>query len=316
MAHVPRRLAVVILTWNRRDDTLACLDSLRGEIGEDDAVIVCDNGSRDGTEDAIRSRHPWVEVIQNGANLGFAGGNNPGLRSALDRDFEWVLLLNNDTTVPAGALAGLLAYAATRSAVGAFQPLLVEADRARFIDSAGQMPLRRTGAVEALMGRPIADAPDGPVEVFGACAAAALLRASALRTSGLFDDDLFAICEDVDLMFRVRLAGLAVELVPHVRVLHRRGISVGGTTSESTFARGFWVDRNVVALALRYWPTRLLLAAMPRLAFRSVRALRRGRRVPEHRCLPLWRRSCEVRRANRRAMRRLGLDHWFAHVVR
>lgn len=316
MAHVSRRLAVVILTWNRRDDTLACLDSLRGEVGEADAVIVCDNGSRDGTEDAIRSRHPWAELIQNGANLGFAGGNNPGLRSALDRGFEWVLLLNNDTTVPAGALAGLLAYAAPRPGVGAFQPLLVEADRTRFIDSAGQLLLRRTGAVDALMGRPVADAPAGPVEVFGACAAAALLRASALRASGLFDEDLFAICEDVDLMFRVRLAGLEVELVPQIRLLHKRGISVAGTNRESTFARGFWVDRNVVALALRYWPTRHLLAATPRLAFRSVRALRRGRRVPGHGCIPLWRRSCETRRANRRAMRRLGLDHWFADVVR
>lgn len=313
---MPRRLAVVILTWNRRDDTLACLDSLRGEAGEHDAVIVCDNGSRDGTADAIRSGYPWVELIQNGTNLGFAGGNNPGLRSALDRGFEWVLLLNNDTTVPAGALAELLAYAATRPAVGAFQPLLVEAGRTRFIDSAGQLLLSRTGAVDALMGRPVAEAPGEPEPVFGACAAAALLRASALRTSGLFDDDLFAICEDVDLMFRVRLAGFEAELVPHVRVLHRRGISVGGTTSESTFARGFWVDRNVVALALRYWPTRLLLAAMPRLAFRSARALRRGRRVPGHRCLPLWRRSCEVRRTNRRAMRRLGLDQWFADAVR
>ena len=76
-------------------------------------------------------------------------------------------------------------------------------------------------------------------------------------------------------MFRVRLAGLEVELVPHVRVLHKRGISVGATTRESTLARRFWIDRNVVALALRYWPTRYLVAASPRLAFRSVRALRR-----------------------------------------
>jgi GT2 family glycosyltransferase len=301
-----------MLTWNRCDDALACLDSLRDEVEDNDSVIVCDNGSQDGTEDAIRLRHPWVEVIQNGTNLGFAGGNNPGLRAALDRGFEWVLLLNNDTTVPVGALAALLAYATPRRGVGAFQPLIVEAGDGRRIDSAGQTVLRRTGMVDALMGRPVADAPREPVPVFGACAAAALVRASALRRSGLFDEDLFAICEDVDLMFRIRLAGLEVELVPQVRVLHKRGISVGATTPESTLARRFWIDRNVVALALRYWPARYLLAASPRLAFRSVRALSRGRRVRGHRCLPLWRRSCGARRANRRAMRRLGLDHWFA----
>ena len=253
-----------------------------------------------------------VEVIQNETNLGFAGGNNPGLRAALDRGFEWVLLLNNDTTVPVGALAALLAYATPRRSVGAFQPLIVEADDGRRIDSAGQSVLRRTGMVDSLMGQPVSDAPRAPVPVFGACAAAALLRASALRRSGLFDEGLFAICEDVDLMFRVRFAGLDVELVPHVRVAHKRGISVGAASRESSLARRFLIDRNVVALALRYWPTRHLLAALPQLAFRSVRALRGGRRVRGHRCLPLWRRSCGARRANRRAMRRLGLDHWFA----
>ena len=301
----------MVLTWNRRDDTLACLDSLRDQVDRNDVVIVCDNGSADGTEEAIRSRHPWVEVIQNGTNLGFAGGNNAGMRVALARGFEWVLLLNNDTTVPAGALASLLDHATPRRAVGAFQPLIVQAGDDRRIDSAGQSLLRRTGMADALMGEPVGEAPSSPVPVFGACAAAALLRVSALHRSGLFDEDLFAICEDVDLMFRVRLAGLEVELVPHVRVLHKRGISVGATTRESTLARRFWIDRNVVALALRYWPTRYLVAASPRLAFRSVRALRRGRRISDHRCLPVWSRSCGARRANRRAMRRLGLDHWF-----
>ena len=131
------RLAVVILTWNGREDTLECLDALRGQIGGDDAVIVCDNGSQDN-EAAIRSRHPWVDLIQNGANLGFAGGNDSGLRSALHRGFEWILVLNNDTSVPPGALGALLAHASSRPAVGAFQPLTVRADDPGRIDSAGR----------------------------------------------------------------------------------------------------------------------------------------------------------------------------------
>jgi len=301
----------VILTWNGRDDTLACLDSLRGEVGGEDAVIVCDNGSADGTEDAIRSLHPWVEVIQNGGNLGFARGNNSGLRAALDRGFEWVLLLNNDTTVTPGALAALMAHAASRDGVGVFQPLLVDAGDETRIDSAGQLLLRRTGAEDALMGRPVADAPGAPVPIFGAAAAAALMRASALREGGLFDEDFFTILEDVDLMFRLRLGGFEVELVPQVRVAHKRGISGRASAPDSRSARRYWIDRNVVALALRYWPAPLLLRAAPRLAVRIVRALHRTWRVPGERCVPLWRRSCAVRRSNRRAMRRLGLDRWF-----
>ncbi len=271
-----RRLAVVILTWNGRDDTLACLDSLRGEVGDDDAVIVCDNGSADGTEDAIRSLHPWVEVIQNGGNLGFARGNNSGLRAALDRGFEWVLLLNNDTTVAPGALAALMAHATAREGVGAFQPLLVDAGDGRRIDSAGQLLLRRTGAEDALMGRPVAEAPSAPVPIFGASAAAALMRASALREGGLFDEDFFTILEDVDLMFRLRLAGFEVELVPQVRVAHKRGISGRASPPDSRSARRFWIDRNVVALALSI----LARAAAPARGPQAGRAHRAG--APPH----------------------------------
>lgn len=305
------RLAVVVLTWNGRDDTIACLDSLRGQTQADDAVIVCDNGSTDGTLDAIAARHPQVRVLANGANLGFAGGNNPGLRHALERGFRWVLLLNNDTIVPEGALSALLAHAERATEFGAFQPLLVRASDPDVVDGAGHVIFRCPGAVDGLHGRPVAQAPSSPTEVFGACAAAALLRADVLAQAGLLDEALFVLCEDVDLMFRIRLAGHRVQLVPSVRVLHRRGVSGRPASAESARRRRFWLARNTVALALRYWPATWLVLASPVLLVRALQAALLPGAPPGTSCLPLWSSSCRARAANRRGMRRLGIDRWF-----
>lgn len=305
------RLAVVVLTWNGREDTLACLRSLHGQIGAEDAVVVCDNGSTDGTEAAVRAEHPWAVYLQNGANLGYAGGNNTGLRWALERGHRFVMLLNNDTTVPPGTLDALVAHADREPRVGAIQPLLVSAADPSRIDSAGHRLFRTPGAVDDLMGLPVAAAPAGPTAVFGACGAAAFLRADALRAAGLLDEAFFVLVEDVDLMFRIRLAGWDVQLVPALRVHHRRGISGRRQSPEAARRRRFWLQRNILALGLRYWPAAHLLASSPLLALRLVQALWLTTRLPGQRCLPLWRQSLGARRRNRARMRELRLDPWF-----
>ena len=99
-------LVAVVLSWNGREDTLTCLESLRGI-----ETVCVDNGSSDGSADAVADRFPEVELIRSGVNLGFTGGNNVGIRRALDRDADWVLLLNNDAFVEPGFAAALAAAA-------------------------------------------------------------------------------------------------------------------------------------------------------------------------------------------------------------
>lgn len=306
-----RRLAVVILTWNGRQDTLACLASLAGQLGPLDTAIVCDNGSADGTEAAVRAAHPQVVYIQNGANLGFAGGNNPGLRRALELGHRWVMLLNSDATTPPGTIEALLGHAQTQPSVGAFQPLLVRADDPQVVDSAGHQLFRCPGAIDALLRRPVSEVPREPTPVFGACGAAALVRAGALRQSGMLEEDFFVLFEDVDLMFRIRLAGWEVQLVPSLRVLHKRGISGRGGSSRASRLRRFWLQRNGVAMGLRYWPAHYLLLASPLLLGRFAQALVLSFVLPEQRFWGVWRRSWAMRRACRAKMRERGLDRWF-----
>ena len=274
-------LAVVILTWNSKADTLACLQSLEdaGHPKEGEAFAVVDNGSNDDTLATVAGRFPWAERIQNGSNLGFAAGNNAGLTWALEHGFKYVMLLNNDTEVPAGALEILVGHMDEHPEVGAVQPLLVRHGDRDLLDSAGVELFSLPGARDIGIGRPVSEAPKEPVSVFGACAAAALYRASVLNETGLLDEGFFILLEDVDLDFRIRLGGHEVHLVPAARVYHKRGISAQGRL---TGEKKYILHRNIRALAIRYWPAKHLLLYGPFLAkgwlWGAAYALRHGDR--------------------------------------
>jgi len=259
---VPRRLATVVLTWNGREDTLACLESLRedGFPGPSDSVIVVDNGSDDGTEEAVRGGFPEARFVQTGANLGFSGGNNTGMRIALEEGYRLVMLLNNDTLVPRGTLETLCRYMNEHERVGALQPMLLNDPERDRIDSLGQELFSLPGARDRGIGRHASEAPCEPEPIFGACAAAAVYRAEALSQSGLLDEDFFVLLEDVDLSFRLRLHGWEVHLLPSAAVFHKRGISAQGEISGE---KRYLLHRNILALAWRYWPARYLLKYLP-----------------------------------------------------
>ncbi len=260
-ASAGRRLAVVILTWNGVVDTLACLESLEaaGHPSGGERVLVVDNASEDGTLEAVERRFPWAERIGNAVNLGFAGGNNVGIRRALEGGAEYVLLLNNDTVVRPGALPALVEDLAGHPEVGSVQPVLLSRDGGR-IDSLGIRVGFRPGAVDEGSGRPAQTAASAPEEIFGPCAAAALYRASALKEAGLLDEALFAILEDVDLAFRLRLSGFGSRLAKSAIVLHKRGIS--GRKAPGDFRRAL-VLRNLQVLMWRYWPARSVALCFP-----------------------------------------------------
>ena len=312
MSGTDPRLAVVVLAWNSRAEIGPCLEALRPQAAPGDVVLVVDNGSADGTVDLVRRTHPWADVLGNGANLGYAGGNNAGIRRALDGGADAVLVLNPDTVPEPGCLDALREALAASPGAGSLQPLLLlQSDPSR-VDSLGLRPRRTFGGEDAGRGGPASAAPSAPTPIFGPCGAAALYRAAALRDAGLLDEGLFLLDEDLDLAFRVRMAGFEALLVPAARVLHRRGVSGAPADPAAARRRKHWLQRNTVALALRYWPTGRLLLGSPLLAWRALQALLLSGSNPGHPCLPLWRRVLGLRGPSRRAMAERGLDRWFA----
>jgi GT2 family glycosyltransferase len=250
---VPARWWTIVLSWNGRDETLACLDSLTRATGDDDAVVVVDNGSHDGSPEAVAATHPGVALLRNGANLGFAGGNNVGIRHALSGGAEWVVLLNNDAELEPDALDRLRAAAARHPEAGMLAGKLFFREPADRIWFAGQRfwPLFGYSGRPRGYGRP--DAPEFREEVPTDRAAGAFMAVSraAIERAGLLDEDLFAYVEDVDWSLRIRAAGFECVFVPGARAVHRVSASTGGATSTHTVYYGV---RNTIVVCERHRP--------------------------------------------------------------
>src|SRR5438093_7466795 len=226
-------VTIIVLNWNRRDDTLACLDSLAEASLGGASVMVVDNGSRDGSVEAIRERHAAVRVLALPENRGYAGGNNAGIRAALDAGAEGVLLLNNDTRVAPDFLTALLDVMNVDPRRAAVASAVHRLDRPDMLDFAwsevrfGQRFSVQLRGVNALPSEGFERCQE--VEVTIGCSL--LLRSEALRKVGLLDERYFAYHEDVDWCLRARRAGYQVYYQPWSRVYHR------GSGSTAQFSR-------------------------------------------------------------------------------
>ncbi|HXE44427.1 MAG TPA: glycosyltransferase family 2 protein [Conexibacter sp.] len=277
---------LVVLSWNGRDDTLACLASLRGLASDDVAVVCVDNGSIDGSVDAVRETFPEVAVIENGRNLGFAGGNNVGIAHALAHGAEWVVLVNNDATLAADAIEALRAAAVRHPDAGALAGKVLFADGGAVerVWFAGQ----RVALTLGYSGRPRGHGrPDGPTyreerETDRAVGAFMAVSRAAVEQAGMLDDELFLYVEDVDWCVRIRRAGFAVWFVPDAIARHRVSASSGGEGASPTAL--YYGVRNTVVVCERHRPLPRGLASLRRAAITATFALH-ALRSPHRRTL-------------------------------
>jgi GT2 family glycosyltransferase len=245
-------VAAVVLSWNRCEDTLACLRSLAAA---DPAphVILVDNASSDGTVDAVRGEFPGLELIENPSNLGFAEGNDVGIRRALAVGADYVLVLNNDTEVDSGFLTPLLEEAGRRPDAGALSPKILFADPPDLIWFAGAEYDPRSGYNGRHRGyrQPDDGRFDSVVETGRVCGAAMLVPREVLDKVGTFDADLFAYSEDTDWSLRAREAGYRHYVVPASRVWHKVSAASGGESSPTAL---YYDLRNALVVAERHAP--------------------------------------------------------------
>jgi Predicted glycosyltransferases len=248
-------LAAVIVNWNGRHLLDACLASLVAQQPAPDRVIVVDNGSTDGSLPYLRSRWPQVVSLDAGANLGFSGGNNLGIRDALAAGAEYVLLLNSDAQILPGGLGELVAaLAGTGPEVWASAPkILYRADPGVIWSAGGRFDWWRGLSIDRGWDERDRGQYDRPELMEFANACCLLVRGRVFSEVGLLDDEYFMYFEDSDLAARAGRSGARVAYRPAARVLHDvQGSSGRGENGSSPAALYYWtrnrrrfISRNV-----------------------------------------------------------------------
>ncbi|HTM04519.1 MAG TPA: glycosyltransferase family 2 protein [Vicinamibacterales bacterium] len=248
-------VSIVIVTWNGRQYLEDCLTAVSAQQGADFETIVVDNASSDGTASWLRSRFPWVRVLTLDRNLGFAGGNNAGVRAARGR---YVALLNNDTIVEEGWLRALMDGIDEPAGFLLTTSRVVYMHDPRVIDSAGDGVMLAGGAFKRAHGAAVETASESR-EVFGVCGAACLMPRWLFDDLGGFDEDFFFSHEDVDLSYRARLLGYRCRYVAEAMVRHHGS----GTSGKASAFAVFHGQRNLEWMYVKNTPPGLLLRTLP-----------------------------------------------------
>jgi len=223
------RLAVIVLNWNGLADTRECLNSLLAAPNRDARIYVVDNASSDGSVEALaREFGAQITLVVNSENLLYAGGNNAGIRRALDDDCSHLLLLNNDTIADA-RLLDELCVAADRSGDAILCPKIYFADPPDMLWYAGGV-LDVSRATFLHRGHGESDHGQFDAEEHTDWATGCALFASrrVFEATGFLDERLGLYNEDVDFCLRAARSGFPIVYVPRGKVWHKVSASVGG----------------------------------------------------------------------------------------
>ena len=260
-AAMPNRphVGIVILNWNNAPDTLHCLTSVFDLDYPNYRVIVVDNGSTDGSVDAIRTRFPAAELLALGENRGYAAGNNVGIIRALEHSVAYVLVLNNDTRVAPTLLSELVQFAEAHPRAGMVGPTMYCMPAEDRLYAAGSfIDWRKARAWNRGMYEPaqFVATLNQPEQVDFITGCGVLVRRSAVDAAGLLDPQYFLNYEDVDWGVRVRRHGFEIWYVPTAVIWHK---------DSATFVQGspahiYYLTRNGLLFfrqntppALRWW---------------------------------------------------------------
>ena len=276
-----KKICIIIVNWNRKKDTLTCLESL-GKISRGKhtvEIVVVDNASSDGTAEAVVEKFPDVTVLASKTNDGFTGGNNRGMRYAMRHGADFIWLLNNDTMVHKNVLLGLL-DALKHRAVGLAGSKIYFApgyefhhdryrsgERGRVIWYAGglvdwaNMYASHRGVDEVDEGQ--YDTPSDTQFITGC---SLMIKREVIQSIGYLDDRYFLYLEDLDYSLRARDAGFRLVYSPASVLWH---INAGSTGKPGHGLHQYYLTRNRLLVGMRYAPLRTK-TALVREAFRFI----------------------------------------------
>jgi len=277
----------VTVAYNSRAIIGQCLQALLDQEYDNLTVTVVDNASTDGTADYVRAQHPKVNLITSDKNLGFAGGNNLAFAKT---QAEYVVLMNQDAIPRRDCIRELVQVAEQDPVIASVGAKMLMRRCPTVINSTGIRINQGGFAVDRQIGEKDTDPSPKPVEVFGVCGGAQLIRTDALRELGGFDEAFFMYFEDVDLCWRLRLAGKRILHAPLAVVHHdwhgdleQQNGDTTGDVDARTLRRRYLCERNRLQCLFKNYELSSLRGVLPRLRrFEKTRlascdaAIRRG----------------------------------------
>lgn len=221
-----KKVVVSLVTWNAEKYLIDLMISIEKQVFKNFELIIVDNGSSDGTVAFFEKKYPEIRLIKNEKNLGFAKGHNQGIQKTQS---DYILILNQDVILEDDFLAYLVKFMDENPRVAAATGKILKLkdnEKTNFIDSVGQKIFKSHQVIELRAGEEDKGQFDKARPVFGISATAAFYQRTALEEvktgNEYFDDDFFSYKEDIDLNYRLRLAGREIWYLPQAIAYHKR----------------------------------------------------------------------------------------------
>lgn len=254
---------VLVINWNGREHVDDCFTSLLASTYRSARFVLIDNASTDGSATYVREtfgHDPRLEVLELPENLGWSGGNNAGIRRALDAGAGYVLLLNNDTRTDAYCIERLVAQAEVDPTFGALAPKLVMFNDPKTINSIGLIASTIGAAWDRGIGEPDGPQWDERIDVIGVCGAGFFIRCETLRMTGLLPEDFGIYLDDLDLSMRIWNAGYRIVTCPDAVIRHKFSATMGeGAQARRKYHLN---TRNRARIILRNFPANRLFISI------------------------------------------------------
>ena len=243
------KVGVVLLNWNNYHYTGVCLESLNKCTYDNLEVIIVDNGSSDNGPERVEKDFPSAVLVRNKENLGFAEGNNVGIRRALENECDFVMLLNNDTIVEPNFVEPLVEHMTSDNSTAAIQPLIYYEHDRELIWNAGGDFIEPWGYTQTRLFRKRITTSGLSIDeldwITGCCF---MVRSDAIKKVGLLNSKFFIYYEDVDWSFRLRKMGSLI-IEPNSVIYHVAGGSAREANSNSASPRLHYLNiRNHIWL--------------------------------------------------------------------
>ncbi len=245
---------IIILNWNGAEDTINCVRSFRGLRYPNYELVVVDNGSTDSSVNRIKEKFPNITLIETGNNLGYAGGNNAGIRYAINKGADYILIVNNDTElINPNFINDMIDKMEEEPTIGIIGPKILNPG-GKIQDSILFTPTLLNSIRESLLfkfhrrNKKNYSIPQQVEAVSGVCW---LIRKEVVEKIGLIDEDYFMYAEEQDFCYRAKKAGWGIMYYPVESILHYKGSN--DENKSRNFRQYIYARRNLVLFLKKHF---------------------------------------------------------------